>query len=163
MVDVARGFLVNRISAMSRSVLRSILLTISAAILASCGGGGDSPTSPQPPGTVTMTFRGTTRATGPTSCSGDSHSFRAAAGPVSVTLNESTGNVTLGVQVCVDSVDDNNCTINLMPLAVGSTATGTAGGGLRTQVLKLNAPNCGGGGPVPPGPVEYTVTVVYKS
>jgi len=29
-------------------------------------------------------------------------------------------------------------------------------------VLKMNAPNCGGGGPVPPGPVEYTATVVYK-
>jgi hypothetical protein len=147
---------------MSRAALRSILLTVSAATLASCGGGDDSPTSPQPSGTITTTFRGTTRATGPMSCSGDSHSFRAAAGPVSVTLNESTGNVTLGVQVCVDSVDDNNCTINLMPIAVGSTATGTAGAGLRTQVLKMNAPNCGGGGPVPPGPVEYTVTVVYK-
>ena len=139
-----------------------MLLTFSAAVMTSCGGGDDSPTSPQPPGTITTTFRGTTRATGPTSCSGDSHDFRAAAGPITVTLNESTGNVTLGVQVCVGGIDDNNCTINLMPLAVGSTATGTAGPGMPTQVLKLNAPNCGGGGPVPPGPVEYRVTVVHK-
>ena len=83
----------------------------------------------------------------------------AAAGPVMVTLTQSTDN--LGAQVCAGGIDNNDCTINLMPLAVGQTRSGDRRGGT-SQTLKLLASNCGGGGSVPPGPIQYTATVTYQ-
>ena len=150
-----------RMAVMSRPVLRSLVLSVAAGALTACGGGGsDSPTAP-PGGTTTQTFMGTTRADGPTSCSGDSHVFEAAAGPVVVTLTQSTDNLTLGAQVCAGGIDNNDCTINLMPLPVGQSRSGDRRGGA-SQTLKLLAPNCGGGGPVPAGPIQYTATVTYQ-
>jgi hypothetical protein len=103
---------------------------------------------------------GTTRAITSTSCSGDSHDFQAADGPISVTLVQVTGATSLVVQVCAGGIDDNNCSINQTPIAVGQTKSGTRRGGA-DQNLKLLPPNCGGGGPPPPGPVGYTATVSY--
>jgi len=138
---------------------RLSLVAVAAGILVSCGGSG-SPTAPEAGGTVTQTFTGTTRADGPLSCSGDSHDIMASEGTVTVTLVQSTGDATLGLQVCAGGIDNNDCTINLRPIAVGQTLSGSRKGG-RTQNLKLLAPNCGGGGPVPPGPIQYTATVTY--
>ena len=147
---------------MTTRATNAIFLALAVGALASCGGDGsdDSPTGP-PVGRTTQTFTGTTRADSPTSCSGDSHTFLTEAGPISVTLVESTDNLTLGVQVCAGGIDDNDCTLNLMPLRVGQTLTGDRRGG-SSQTLKLLAPNCGGGGSAPAGPITYTVTVVYQ-
>ena len=113
------------------------------------------------PGTVTQTVTGTTRALTPTSCSSDSHDFSVAEdGFVTVTLLESTGNLTLGVQVCAGGIDNTDCTITLQRIAINQTVSGTRRGG-RSQNLKFLPPNCGGGGPVPPGPVQYTAIVNY--
>ena len=111
-------------------------------------------------GTTTQTVTGTTRAITPTSCTSDSHDFSAGEGLVTVTLLESTGNLTLGVQVCAGGIDNNNCTINLRPIAVNQSVSGTRKGG-RSQNLKFLPPNCGTGGPPPPGPVQYTARVDY--
>jgi hypothetical protein len=104
---------------------------------------------------------GTARALSDTSCSGDSHDFVAAEGPIAVTLVQSTGGVGLAIQVCAGGIDNNDCSINLMPIAVGQTVSGTRKGGSQ-QNLKLNAANCGGGGPPPPAPVGYAVTVTFQ-
>jgi len=133
-----------------------------AAALASCGGGGGTtPTPTGPPVTQTRTFVGTTRANSPTSCSGDSHDFEAAEGTIAVTLVQSTGGVGMAVQVCAGGVDNNDCTINLRPIAVGQTVNG-ARKGVPQQNLKLMPANCGGGGPMPQGPVDYTATVTFQ-
>ena len=114
-----------------------------------------------PTGTTTQTFTGTTRALTPTSCSSDSHDFPAGEGVVTVTLLASTGNLTLGVQVCAGGIDNNNCTINLQPIAVNQSVSGTRKGGA-SQNLKFLPANCGTGGPAPPGPVQYTARVDYE-
>jgi hypothetical protein len=159
MVAAVLGGFLRRGGWSSRPIRNSLAGAVALVALVSCGGGGsDSPTGP-PLGPTTQTFTGTTRATSPTSCSGDSHTFDTDAGPVSVTLVQSTDSLTLGSQVCAGN-DDNNCTLNLMPLGVGQTRTGERRGG-SSQTLKLLAPNCGGGGAVPAGPITYTVTVTY--
>lgn len=141
--------------------MRPIVTTAAAALLATACGGGSSPAPPGPTVTDMRTFMGTARATGATSCSGDSHDFAAADGPISVTLNQSTGGIGMAVQVCAGGIDDNNCSINLMPISVGQTVSGTRRGGA-SQNLKLNAPNCGAGGPPPAGPISYTATVTFQ-
>jgi len=134
-----------------------VIVAVAAALAASCGGGS---TPPRPSVPETRTFMGTARALGPASCTSDSHDFIAADGPISVTLTQSTGGIGMAAQVCAGGIDNNDCSINLMPIAVGQTVSGTRKGGSQ-QNLKLNPPNCGGGGPTPPGPVDYTVTVTF--
>ena len=136
-----------------------VILAAAATLAASCGGG--SPTPPSPPATQTRTFMGIARALGPTSCSGDSHDFDATDGPIGVTLGQTTGNVSMAVQVCAGGNDNNDCSINLTPIDVGQTVNGARkGAGL--QNLKLNTANCGGRGPTPAGPINYTVTVTFQ-
>ena len=132
-----------------------------AAVLAASCGGGSTPSPPGPTVTDMRTFMGTTRATGAMSCTGDSHDFDAADGPIAVTLLQSTGGIEMAVQVCAGAVDNNDCSINLTPIAVGQSVSG-ARKGIARQNLKLNPPNCGGRGPAPPGPVDYTVTVTFQ-
>ena len=132
-------------------------------VLGACGYSGGSPTAPAPPPPPTVVRQGangTARATGPLSCSGDSHEFVAAAGAISVTLNGTTGGVGMAVQVCAGGIDDNACSIPLVPIAVGQTVTGTRRGA-SGQTLKFNTANCGGGGPAPAEPVNYTATLEY--
>jgi hypothetical protein len=124
-----------------------------------CGGNG--PSTPAPPVTETRTFMGTTRATSPTSCMSDSHDFQAREGLITVTLVQSTGGTLLVAQVCAGGIDDHNCTINQAPIAVGQTLSGTRKGGA-DQNLKLLPLNCGGGGPAPDTPIDYTASVSYQ-
>ena len=136
--------------------------TVASLLLIACGSGGSSGPPPAGP-TVTesRTFSGTTRANTPTSCGGDSHDFVAAEGAVAVTLVQSTGGVSMSVQICAGGIDNNACTINQGPIAVGQTRTGTRQG-MAQQNLKLLPANCGGNGPVPAGPVDYTATVTFQ-
>lgn len=136
---------------------------VAVSLLAACGGGGGggSPTAPPAPRTETLTVTGSTRATGPTSCTGDSHDFVAADGAISVTLLETTGGVGLHAQVCAGN-DDNNCSINQTRMAVGGTLTGTRRGGAG-QTLKFLTLNCGAGNePAPATPIQYRATVTYQ-
>jgi hypothetical protein len=105
---------------------------------------------------------GTARSTGPTGCTADRHSFSAADGTVSVTLVQTSPPVALLVQLCAPSAVDHtrDCTINRQQIAVGQTLSGALRGG-SVQELALNPLNCGGGGPPEPGPIAYTVSVVY--
>lgn len=140
---------------------RPNLLQLATAVLllGSCGG-DDSPTAPAPPQTEARTVSGTARASGANSCSGDSHDFLAAEGAISITLLQTTGGVGMGVQVCAGGVDNNNCTINLRPIVVGQMVSG-ARIGAASQNLKFNTANCGGGGPAPAMPIEYTATLTF--
>ena len=105
---------------------------------------------------------GTTRATGPTSCSGDSHDIQAQAGAIAVTLVQTTGNTSLVVQVCAGGIDNNDCSLNQTRIAVGQTLNATRKGGA-TQNVKLLPLNCSPQPqPPPPGPIDYTVTVSYQ-
>lgn len=142
--------------------MRMISVLFATALIVSCGGGDGSdgsPTSP-PAAPFTRTVSGTTRATGASSCTGDSHPFQGAAGTVSVTLNQSSGNTALMVQVCAGGVDNGNCTINQQKIEVGGTVTGTRIGDAN-QVLAFLPLNCGGGGPMPTAPITYSATVTY--
>jgi hypothetical protein len=141
--------------------MNRFVATATAVLLASCGGGPSSPPPAGPTVSESRTFNGTTRANSPTSCGGDSHDFTAADGAVSVTLVQSTGGVSMAVQVCAGGVDNNACTINLGPIAVGQTKTGTRQG-VAQQNLKLMPANCGGNGPVPAAAVDYTATVTFQ-
>jgi hypothetical protein len=132
--------------------------TVSIA-LSACGSSGSS-AGPSGGGSETRTFTGTTWANSATSCGGDSHDFQAGDGTVTLTLVQTTGNVGLSAQVCAGGIDDRNCTINQGPIAVSQTLSGVRKGGT-SQNLKLLPANCGGGGPQPPGPVDYTATVTY--
>jgi hypothetical protein len=121
-----------------------------------CGGGGGTVTpTTNPPAPQTLTFMGSANP----SCQLGGHNFEAAEGPVSVTLVQTTGGLGLYGQVCAGGLDNNNCTINQTPMAVGQTLTGTRKGA-SSQNVKMLTLNCGTG-PAPPGPVDYTISVVY--
>jgi len=137
------------------------VLVLAVLVFGACGPGyGGSPTAPPPPTLRTWNVAGTSQATGPQSCSGSSHDFMAAAGAITVTLVSTTGGVGMSVEVCAGGIDDHACSINLVPIAVGQTITGTLRGDAG-QILKFNTANCGGGGPAPTNPVVYTATVTY--
>jgi hypothetical protein len=57
-------------------------------------------------------------------------------------------------------VDTGGCSIRQQPIQVGQTVSG-ARVGAPGQTLVFNPANCGGNGPRPPGPVEYTATLTY--
>lgn len=140
---------------------RSLLAALTLALTACGGGGGGSPTAPPaPPTTVTVDFTGNTRASSPTSCGGDRHSFDAAQGPISVTLMSTTGNVGLSAQLCAGDVAGPDCTIPRRPIALGQMLTAERRG-VSSQTLSLLTANCGGGGPAPVGEVTYAVRVSY--
>jgi hypothetical protein len=132
------------------------IVVLTFTCLVSCD---DSSTGPS---TDTRTFTGTTRATSPTSCAGDSHTFAAGEGMVTATLLNSTDNVTLVLQVCAGGIDNGDCTINQTRVFVGQVVSGTRKGS-SSQTLVLQPVNCGpGGGPAPQNPINYTVNVVFQ-
>ena len=145
-----------------RTAWSILCVAIVGGAVSSCGGGGGGKSPTDGGGGIqTRTFSGSTQATGPGSCISDSHDFVAAQGVVSVTLVQSTGSTALSVQVCAGGIDNNQCTINQTVIAVGQTLTGTRKG-ISSQNLKLLPLTCSpAGGPVPPGPILYTVTVTY--
>jgi hypothetical protein len=97
-------------------------------------------------------------ANGPTSCGGDSHTFSAADGPISITLVQSTQNTGLSVQVCSGN-DVGQCTINQTRIVVGQTLTGARRGGA-SQTLKFLPLSCTFGGSTLTT-VTYTAIVNY--
>jgi hypothetical protein len=123
-----------------------------------CGGAGApaTPSSPAPSGPQTVTFTGVANP----SCQLGGHNFEAAEGAIVVTLVQTTGGVGLYGQVCAGGIDNNNCTINQTPMAVGQTLTGTRKG-VSSQNVKMLTLNCGPGS-APPGPVDYTITVTHQ-
>jgi hypothetical protein len=119
--------------------------------------------SPSGPTTDSRTFTGTTMATSPTSCSGDSHTFAAGDGQVTVTLLTSTDNANLVLQVCAGGIDNNDCTINQTRVFVGQVVSAPRKGS-SSQTLVLQPINCGpGGGPPPSNPISYTANVVFQT
>ena len=103
---------------------------------------------------------GTTTSSGSGSCSGENHSFLAGQGTVTVTLLQTSTNVALTAQLCADGVADASCTIVRRKIDVGQTLTAERKG-TANQVLSLLQLTCGAGGPPEPGPVSYSVRVVY--
>jgi hypothetical protein len=123
-----------------------------------CGGAGApaTPSSPAPSGPQTLTFTGVANP----SCQLGGHNFEAGEGAIAVTLVQTTGGVGLYGQVCAGGIDNNNCTINQTPMAVGQTLTGPRKGA-SSQNVKMLTLNCGTG-PTPPAPVDYTITVTHQ-
>lgn len=132
-------------------------------VLVTAAGCGSSPSGPSgQPQPVTETVTGSTRQTGPNSCTSDSHDFMAADGEIRVTLLETSDPAgALAVQVCAGGIDNNNCTINVARIAVGQTLTGTRRGTVN-QNLKFLAHNCVFGGPLLSDPMTYRATVTYQ-
>jgi hypothetical protein len=132
------------------------IIILASTLLLSCDDSSSGPT------TDTRIFTGTTMATSPTSCSGDSHTFVAAEGMVTVTLLSSTNNTDLALQVCAGGIDNNDCTINQTRVFIGQVVSG-ARKGASSQTLVLQPLNCSPvGGPPPPNPIDYTVNVIFQ-
>jgi hypothetical protein len=145
-----------------RSQRVGALVLPAALALGGCGGSPAAAVgSPAAPGgTETATFMGTTTSQGPGSCSGQNHSFRAGEGTIEVTLLQTSTNVALTVQLCADGVSNPSCTIVRRRIDVGMTL-GAARAGGANQVLSLLQLTCGAQAPPEPGPVSYSVRVVY--
>jgi hypothetical protein len=126
-------------------------------LITACGGGYGGP-SPSP--TVeTATYSGTTRSTGATSCTGDSHSFTAVDGAISVTLVSTSTNEDLTAQICPPNSLD--CTLTRQRINIGQTLEATRRGG-SAQILSLLPLNCGTGAPPSPDPITYSARVTYR-
>jgi hypothetical protein len=139
----------------TRSLFMKLAILLIALFFYGCGGDSSSTSTTQ-----TRTFTGQTVATSPTTCEGDSHDFVADDGTITATLTSSTGNTSLVLQICAGGIDNNNCTVNQTAIAVGQSISGTRKGAA-SQNLKLLPLNCGGGGPAPTTPIQYTVTVTF--
>jgi len=127
---------------------------------AACGSSPSGPSGqPQP---VTETVTGSTRQTGPNSCTSDSHDFMAADGEIRVTLLETSDPAgALAVQICAGGIDNNNCTINVTRITAGQTLTSSRRG-TANQNLKFLAHNCVFGGPVLSQAMTYRASVTYQ-
>jgi hypothetical protein len=128
--------------------------TVASAL--ACGGGGGGPATPNPSGPQTVTFMGVANP----SCQLGGHNFEAGDGAIALTLVQSTGSVGLHGQVCAGGIDNNDCSINKTPMVVGQTLTGSRKGA-SSQNVKMLTLNCGVGA-APPGPVDYTITIVHQ-
>ena len=143
----------------SRSAGALVLPAVLA--FAGCGGSPAAPGGAGPPGgRETATFMGTTTSQGPGSCSGENHSFTAAEGTIEVTLLQTSTNVALTAQLCADGIAGPSCTIVRRRIDVGMTLSAARAGGAN-QVLSLLQLTCGTQAPPEPGPVSYSVRVVY--
>jgi len=146
---------------MTRHSRPVVLAVIPLLAHGACGGGSTSP-APTPTVAVTKTFTGSTTHTSASGCSGDSHNFTAAEGPVIVTLvATSDPAAALSVQVCANGIDNRNCSINQQRIAVGHTLNGIRIGDA-LQNLKPLPNNCVFGGPLVTTPRTYTFTVTHQ-
>lgn len=126
-------------------------------LLAGCGGGG-SPAAPG--GTETVTFSGTAASTSASSCTGDTHSFPAGEGTVSVTLVETSTQHPMSAQICENGVGSSTCTLVRTRIEIAQTLNAPRKGG-RNQVLSMLPGSCGIPGAMPEPMVGYTVRVSY--
>ncbi len=142
--------------------LRGGFLFVGALCGAACGGGGGGGGTPtSPPMTEVLRVSGSTTTLAGGGCTSDSHVFIVAeGGTVQVSLTASSDAAGLMVQVCAGGIDNNNCTINLQPLAVGATLSGSRHGG-DSQSLKFLRRGCTGADPFVAGPATYTATATY--
>ena len=135
-------------------------LALAAALLsATCGGGSSPSPSPTPVVTETANYTGTTRSTSATTCTGDSHSFNAVDGSISITLVSTSTNENLTAQICPPA--SQTCTLTRRPINIGQTIEAPRQGGT-SQVLSLLPLNCGTGAPPSPDPITYTARVTYQ-
>lgn len=137
----------------------ALLLLSTLPLTAGCGGSPSSPgiMGPQP---ASYTFGGTTRATGPGSCTGDSHPFEAPEGQIAITLVQTTPAESLTVQVCPNSTTyaQTDCTVTRRVINVGQTIAEPRRGG-SAQSLSLLPLTCGTNAPPSPHPIAYTAMV----
>jgi hypothetical protein len=136
-------------------------LALAAALLsATCGGGGGGGPTPSPtPVTETANYTGTTRSTSPTTCTGDSHTFNAVDGSISITLVSTSTNENLTAQICPPA--SQTCTLTRRQINIGQTIEAPRQGGA-SQVLSLLPLNCGTGAPPSPDPITYSARVTYQ-
>jgi hypothetical protein len=131
------------------------------AAASACGGGSNSgPTTPTSM-PFTATFSGETRQNG-NGCSGDSHTFDAAAGSIVVRLLATSDPANaLSVQVCAGNDTAGNCAITQQKIAVGQSISGTRASAAQ-QVLKFLGHSCVFGGPPATAPITYRAEVTYQ-
>ena len=129
----------------------------------SSGGGTTTPTPPAPSGPVTVAIAGTTRQTAINSCSGDSHTFSAAAGQISIRLNATNDpNAVLSVQVCSGANESApNCAVEQQRIAVGQTLSGLRVGAA-DQTLKFLPFACVFTSTLGTSPITYTASLTYQ-
>ena len=134
-------------------------LVLAAALLsATCGGGYSSP-SPAATVTETANYTGTTRSTSATSCTGDSHTFTAADGAITVTLVSTSTNENLTAQICPPN--SQTCTLTRRQINIGQTIETPRQGGA-SQVLSLLPLNCGTTAPPSTEPITYNARITYR-
>ncbi len=152
----------------ARFPLRFVLFRPVAALLAigtpwlwACGGGGGGGSPTSPPAPTTQMVSGTTTTLAAGGCTSDSHDFPVSAGgTIQVTLMASSDAEGLMVQVCAGGIDNNDCTINLQPIAVGATLSGVRRG-IESQNLKFLRRGCTGNSPFVAGPATYTASATF--
>lgn len=146
---------------MVRPARQAVVAFIPLLALGACDGGSTSP-APTPTVAVTRTFTGSTTHTTASGCSGDSHNFTAADGPIIVTLiATSDPAAAVSVQVCANGIDNRNCSVNQQRIAVGQVLNGTRIGDA-LQNLKALPHNCVFGGPLVTTPRTYIFTVTHQ-
>jgi hypothetical protein len=135
------------------------VLLAGALLSATCGGGYGSSPSPTPVVTETANYTGTTRSTSATTCTGDTHSFNAVDGSISITLISTSTNENLTAQICPPA--SQTCTLTRRQINIGQTIEAPRQGGA-AQVLSLLPLNCGTGAPPSPDPITYNARVTYQ-
>lgn len=144
--------------------MRPLLFVLVAAVtLAACGDEGRDGFGPSP-GLVTRTevFTGTTRALANGTCTGDTHTFEAGPGSVSVTLFQTTPSEPLLAEICEPGAQKPiGCAVPRTRINVGQTLTGNRSASAE-QILTFLPLTCGGSGAFTPTTVEYTSTVVHQ-
>ena len=134
-------------------------LALAAALLSATCGGGSGPSPTPSPVAGTANYTGTTRSTSATTCTGDTHSFNAVDGSISITLVSTSTNENLTAQICPPA--SQTCTLTRRQINIGQTIDAPRQGGA-SQVLSLLPLNCGTGAPPSPNPITYSARVTYQ-
>jgi hypothetical protein len=142
--------------------MRALRLVAVSCVFAAAGCGKSSPPTTPTPTPVTITVSGSTSQTGVNSCSGDTHTFNAAEGEITVRLTATSDpNLALSVQVCGGSSDVlTNCAIRQQRINVSQSLAGARLGGT-AQTLKFLPFACVFSNTFDPTPVTYTAAVTY--
>ena len=146
------------------SLRPTLALGILLLVSASCDDNSNATMFPSgSTATETQVFTGTTRAVGPGTCSGDTHTFTAAEGDISVRLVSTTPAESLTVEICEPSVVDKpaGCTLGRTRIDVGQTLVRVRRGGPQ-QVLSLLPLTCGTDAPPSAEVISYTAAVTFR-